>query len=157
MLDACIFCDCFEKGRIKSSPPYSDLVSLGEDGDLKVESNDGKINAEVSNWRENACEHENSTLIYYCIGNIALVADFRRELNYRADSYPILLEKVLYNGTHAGDFLRLEDVEKIKEELARLSDHKCVDRELIPYLETFRSKMSELVECSLAVQKPIVF
>jgi len=157
MLHAHVHCDCFEKGRITSTPPYQELVYIDEDGALSVRSKSGAAHADVYYWRENACEHERSIILSHCIGNMALVATLRMELERHPDWFPILLNKTIHNGIHAGDFLTVEDVRQVKEELKRLENYKCVDADTTPYMEAFKGKMSELVECALALSKPIVF
>jgi hypothetical protein len=157
MLHAHVHCDCFEQGRIKSAPPYSALVYVGDDGALDVRSESGAVHADVYYWREKACEHERGIMLSHCIGNISLVAALRMELERHAEWFPVLLQQTVYNGIHAGDFLTLEDVRRVKEELRKLDGYECVDPENHAFINAFRRKMSELIECALALNKPIVF
>ncbi|HEV8367658.1 MAG TPA: hypothetical protein VGQ39_06895 [Pyrinomonadaceae bacterium] len=46
-------------------------------------------------------------------------------LQHEAPAFPILLTKVLYSGTHAGDYLTLNDIADVKVELERLGSFVC--------------------------------
>ncbi len=46
---------------------------------------DGGLLAELDEWRRNACEHDRGIYVSRDIGNIALVADLRRELSSIVD------------------------------------------------------------------------
>lgn len=53
------------------------------------------------------------------IGNISAVAWLREQIESRwAEACPIILNAVLYNGAHSGDFIPLGDVRRIKLEIA---------------------------------------
>jgi hypothetical protein len=112
---------------------------------------------EVYYWRENACVHERGVFLMHCIGNIALVSDLRTELERLSNLFPILPGKVLYNGIHGGDFLTLSEVLAAREELEELKRFESRDPEMKAHIESFRHRLSELVECALVLRKPIVF
>jgi hypothetical protein len=67
------------------------------------------------------------------------------------------LTKVIYNGTHAGDYLTLEQVKVVRDELGLLTGITCDNEGDQQYVDTFRDQMAELVNCALEVQKPIAF
>jgi hypothetical protein len=133
------------------------LLYVGDDGFVEARSDDFAIQAEVYYWRENACLHERGVFLMHCIGNMALVRDLRTELARQSNLFPILLGKVLYNGIHGGDFLTLSEVLDAREELEELRGFESRDPELKSHIESFRNKLSELVECALVLRKPIVF
>jgi hypothetical protein len=76
------------------------------------------------------------------------------ELERLAEWFPVLLQQTLYNGIHAGDFLTVEDVRRVKEELRRLDGYECEDPKNQAFINAFSRKMSELIECALALNKP---
>lgn len=155
-VSARVHCNCFERGIIRCAP-YPDLLYIDESGAMAWRSLDGGLLAQLDEWRRNACEHERGIYVSRDIGNIALVANLRRELSREQHVFPVLLEKVLYNGIHAGDCLSLEDVDLLRLELEVLKDFQPADSELIPYLQSFAANMFELVQCAQLLEKPIEF
>ena len=81
----------------------------------------------------------------------------RSELQREALAFPILLTKVLYSGTHAGDYLTLNDIADLKAELDRLGSFVCSQQGNQEYVDWFRRQMTELVEAATRVGKPISF
>src|ERR1700755_1448803 len=105
-LDAPVYCDCYESGRLREPPPNPDLISVVPDGSLDCRSDDLDTLLEFDRWLlERDCEHENGVLLHHRIGNLAQVTLLRGELNREAGKVPIVLEKVVYSDTHAGDYL----------------------------------------------------
>jgi hypothetical protein len=157
-LDAVVYCDCFESGRIREPPPVSLAIKVAEDGSLEWRDDDFLIDLALNYWlNERACHHAGGILVSHRIGNVALVEFLRGELSRSRDLFPVLLEKVLYSGTHCGDYLLTDEVLKLREELVELADFTCSEAEHQPYMEEFRQQMDELVESALSVGKPIVF
>lgn len=157
-LDAVVYCDCFETGKLKEPPPYPTLVFVGPNGGLDCESDDSETLAEFDQWlMSRACEHKNGMLAGHYIGNAALVALLRVELEREGEKFPVLLGKVLYCGTHTGDYLSLDDIKDLKPELNRLDGFICSSEENPTYIKQFRQQMQELVEAALSVRKPIAF
>ena len=157
-LDAFVFCDCFEKGKLREPPPRPELVFVTENGSLDCESDDPKILEEFDIWiRDRACEHEEGILTGFYVGNATLVEELWEELANESNKFPILMSKELYDGTHCGDFLIKSDVIKLKAELKKLSKFRCRDFEIQEYMQKFQQRMSNIVDCALSVGKPIAF
>ena len=157
-LDAFVFCDCFEKGILREPPPRPELIFVTENGSLDCESDDPEILEEFDIWiRDRTCEHEKGILTGFYVGNATLIAEMWDELANEAQKYPILLDKVLYDGTHCGDFLNKSDIIKLKSEIKRLSKFRCTDSEMQECMQTFQQQMSNLVDCAISVGKPIAF
>jgi len=57
-LDAVVFCDCYEKGRLKRPPPHPGLVYVAPNGDLGCRTNDPKLLDQFDAWRTHARRHE---------------------------------------------------------------------------------------------------
>lgn len=157
-LDATIYCDCFEAGRLREPSPYPGLTSVAPDGSLACSSEDLPTILEFDQWLlKRACKHENGVLLHHHLGNISHVALLHNELARGAERFPILLEKVLYSGAHAGDYLRLDDVRDLQGELKQIDEFVCSDEETQEYVRSLRQQMQELVAAALSIGKPISF
>lgn len=156
-LDATVYCNCFETGRIKEPPPCL-TVSVSSDGSLACRSKDLDTVLAFDQWLlHRACEHPNGILLHHRIGNLAQIGFLRNELEKEGEMFSILLAKVLYSGAHSGDYLSLEDVRAARTELERLDNLVCSSEEQQADVESFRRRMIELAEVSLRVAKPITF
>jgi hypothetical protein len=105
----------------------------------------------------NACEHPGGILLHHRIGNLAQVTLLRGELSRDATAFSVLLDKVLYSGMHAGNYLlpnELGDVAFVLEGLDRLVCSTPTNQE---YVDFFRMQMGELLEAASLVGKPISF
>ncbi|MBS1793546.1 MAG: hypothetical protein JSS81_06810 [Acidobacteria bacterium] len=157
-LDACVYCDCFETGRLNERPPFIETIFVCPDGALDCRSEDLHTQLAFDRWlRDRACAHENGVLIHRRIGNMALVSLLRRELSRAAANFPMILEKIVYNGIHAGDFLSLDDVRSLQSELDDLRDFVCSGEREREFLDDFRRQLAELTAASLRFGKPISF
>ena len=157
-LDAVVYCDCFERRRLRAPPPTGCSLSVAADGSLLCGSDDLDVQLAFDQWQlSRACEHEMGVLLHRYIGNIALVAALRGELQQEPDLFPLLLSKVLYNGVHSGDFIPLADLERLQPEVAALGELPCTDPEMAGLLVNFAAQMKDLVACGLRVGKPIAF
>jgi len=156
-LDAQVKCDCFEKGALKTQPRPEWKVYVHPDGGRATEADTLEMELLFDRWNRVACEHEFGTFFYRPIGNVSLVGTLRRLLSERPEEFRILLENVLYNGTHGGDFLPIEQVKELQIEVERLSKFNAQDSEKEKHLRAFETTMRELVECALKLNKPLVF
>lgn len=156
-LDATVYCNCFETDALREQPPCPS-VFVAENGSLDCRSDDlGTLQA-FDQWLwHRACEHPSGVLLHHRIGNIAQVALLRDELQRHQTAFPILLNKVVYNGIHAGDYLTLADVEDVAVELGRLSRFVCSTKRNQEYIDWFYQQMIGLVEAARSVGKPISF
>src|SRR5262245_41867477 len=119
-LDATVYCDCFETGTLKELPPCPSVL-VSDDGSLDCRSEDLNTLQAFDQWLwHRACSHPSGIFLHHRIGNLAQVGLLRNELRREAAAFPILLTKVLYSGTHAGDYLTLNDVSDVKVELELL-------------------------------------
>jgi hypothetical protein len=159
-LDAYVFCDCFEKGRLLANAPPGLTLVVEPDGYVGHQGSLGSLESELAwdQWRENlACEHTGGVLMHQRLGNIALIGMLRSELQGEASRFPILLGKVLYSGSHTGDFLAVNVVPSLKAEIEALAGFKCSKRMAQELMAQFRNQMSGLISASTSVNKPIAF
>ena len=179
-LDATVYCNCFETGKLKTPPRPEWKVYVQEDGCRTTGADDLNTKMAFDRWsdRTRACIHEGGELIHHRIGNLAAVLHLNAELWKHArrlqdeNMFPIILDKVLYSSCHCGDFLDLATVRELHAELETLADvhaglsdaeHWFIrslagSTEEAEYaLRTFEAEMTELVECALRVGKPISF
>lgn len=156
-LDARVFCDCFERGR--TAPPPAGL-RLGVDDDGSVVPADGASAEEYAaydRWRAAACVHPNGELAAARLGNVAEIGALRELLKGRVRELPILMGKVLFSGSHTGDFLGPEDVRALGAEL-EIAAAIAAGLPGESGLGTFVERLRGLRECAIGVGgKPIVF
>ena len=72
-LDAVVYCDCFEAGKLNSPPPVPALVFVASDRSLDCKSKNLEELLAFDRWRKGACAHEDGILLHHFIGNVALV------------------------------------------------------------------------------------
>lgn len=131
---------------------------MDSDGSVACETQDLESAMAFDQWLlHRACVHANGVLMHYRIGNIALVGSIRGELEREARLFPFLLDKVVYSGTHCGDFISPEDFPVLRAELVRLKTFISSDKETAEYVAGFRTQMIALLEAAEAVSKPISF
>jgi hypothetical protein len=93
------------------------------------------------------------------IGNNALVNRLKTELERilgQSSSGTLLINKVLYNGTHSGDIIPRQDMPSLKHEIALvrgITEHLDSSSEL----ESFLVDIEELIAASERHKNPIVF
>jgi hypothetical protein len=157
-LDAVVYCDCFEKGRLKEPPPSGCRLEIDRDGSMLCGSDALDVQMAFDQWRlHRACNHDDGVLVHHRIGNVALVAALRAELERFPGQFPLILSKVVYNGTHCGDFIADQDVQRLRSEVEALADVRYNNPDMEELIREFKSQMSDLVESALRIGKPISF
>src|SRR5579872_4168604 len=105
-LDAAVFCDCVETKKLKVPHPFPRLLYVLKSGQPEIRSKDAAKIAAHDAWMElPPCKHEDMMVDGCSLGNAGGVAVIREALKPRRTTFPILLNKVFYSGTHCGDFL----------------------------------------------------
>jgi hypothetical protein len=157
MLDARVYCNCLEAGKLRLQPKPHWRVSVLDDGTIEAECLDQRERREFHRWWKHACEHEDRVLVYHCLGNVAMVSFLRAEFAKVAGKCLVLLGRVVSDGVHGGDFLTVEQVRDLEGELRELDGFQCESEADQPYVDRFLDQMRELVAASLSVSKPIAF
>jgi hypothetical protein len=155
-LDAWVCCNCVREGKAKAHPFPEKLVF--DDGGQPA-LNDGASNVDWiahDRWLAESCEH-GGFLLSVRLGNISMIAhvrEFLGDLQRTSSRFPLLLEKVFYDGIHSGDSIPSADVPQLLKEvdtvLRSSNTFDSTDKE-------FFASMTRLCEASIATGNPIVF
>ena len=157
-LDASVYCNCFETGLLRTQPRDDFDVYVSKIGAIECGNCDLEICMAFDTWRFNdACEHEDTILTHHYIGNTACVDRLREELHKNAELFPIILEKIIYTGTHSGDHLTIDVVLKLELEVRMLPNLHCEEKRSQEVLDYFYTQLLDLVECAKLMNKPIAF
>jgi hypothetical protein len=153
-LDASVHCNCVKEGKAPPHP-FPQLLAFDETGEPTLKS-DGDIDLKLwlkhDKWYRDSCPHS-GYLVEKHLGNIALVAYVRGFLEDNSpNSFPLLLERVVYSGTHSGDWVAASEVPQLLTETRRLQGLTSD-----PVIIQFTNDVIELAEASIATGNPIVF
>ena len=156
-LDAFVRCTCFKEGRAKPHPQPARLT-IDETGapSLKGEFSEDEYEA-LDRWVQQSCEH-GGFLASEALGNITLAKHVREFLSaLQGDPgphFPILIEKIVYDGTHTGDWIIAKESPKLLKEVEIVLQSSDI---LSPTEREFFQAMKRLCEASIATGNPIVF
>jgi hypothetical protein len=161
-LNAVVYCDCVEKGRLTIPHPRPDLLFINETGSPDITSDDPLDIEAHDRWESlRPCQHEHFWLVERWLGNTSLIGSIRelmkQHLSDPAREYPALWSKVIYDGSHSGDFLTSDDVRKLSDEVDRLGRMENLPTTDTTLLVEFLRKLHDLIRASLSVNKPISF
>lgn len=98
-------------------------------------------------WADDDC---NSELASVRIGNVSLIGDLRKEIRLMSGSFPAILDRVLYSGSHCGDEIPADLVAELRQELLRLPNGSN-------WLEDFRKDFLGLCQIAIDRKRPIHF
>jgi|SRR5580704_9264046 hypothetical protein len=156
-LDAFVRCTCIRDGKAKPHP-FPERLTFDEIGEptLTGDPSDDEWDAH-DHWLGESCEHE-GYLVSEALGNITRVGNLRSFLRHLQGKpgprFPMLLTKVLYDGTHTGDWLSSEQAEKLLKEVDTVLHSSDI---LAESEKEFFSSMKRLCEASIATGNPIMF
>jgi hypothetical protein len=156
-LDAFVRCTCIREGKAKPHP-FPDRLTFDESGEPMLSGDPTEEEWEAHDkWMGESCEHEGCLLAMF-LGNITRVGNLRSFLRALQGNpgpkFPLLLEEVLYDGTHTGDWIPakqspalLKEVNTVLHSIDILSDSE----------KEFFNNMKELCGASIATGNPIMF
>jgi hypothetical protein len=156
-LDAFVRCTCIRDGKAKPHP-FPDRLTFDEAGDpmLTGDPTDDEWEAH-DHWLSESCEHEGFILSFF-LGNITKVGNLRSFLRglqgKPGPRFPILLEKVLYDGTHTGDWIPIKESPALLKEVNTVLHSSDI---LAESEKEFFTNMKLLCEASIATGNPIMF
>src|ERR1700749_3014615 len=153
-LNASVRCNCIKEGKALPHP-FPELLSFDETGEPTLRK-EGQIGRDLwaghDEWYRNSCSHSDR-LLDRRLGNISLVAHVREFLQSNSPKdFPLLLERIVYSGSHCGDWIATADAAQLLTEARRLQDLTSD-----PLICQFTNDVAALAEASLATGNPIVF
>jgi hypothetical protein len=156
-LDATVYCDCFERGRHRTPPHPEWCVYVDESGARFAKTADLEQDWAFEKWNVDACEHEGGVLLHHWLGNISAIGLIRETLSQTALQYPIVLSKVIYSGSHGGDYLPFPLVSELQSEVDLLAELHPQNPVAAEWIQDFEQKLRELIDAATQVRKPISF
>lgn len=157
-LDAVVYCDCFETGLLREPPPPGCNIQVAADGRLNCQTDESEVEMAFDQWlASRACDHEDGVLVHHWIGNIGLVAVLREKLSEMPVRFPIILNAVIYDGIHCGDFIEYPRLHLLKPEVEALTEIHCSEPGMENLVRAFETQMRDLLDSALRVRKPISF
>lgn len=84
-----------------------------------------------------------------------MIGSIREEMLSFLDADALLLTKVLYSGSHSGDEISVQDIEKLDSEIKRTRQRSGTS--LSMSVERFLDDMTDLVSKAREERSPIVF
>jgi hypothetical protein len=153
-LNAWVHCNCVKEGKTPPHP-FPELFGFEKTGEATLISK-GDITLEQwlthDKWYRGSCPHS-GVLLEKRLGHISLVAHVRGVLERDfPNDFPLLLDRVVYNGTHTGDGIATHDVPQLLEETRKL---RAIASD--PSILGFANDLIELAGASLITGNPIVF
>jgi len=156
-LDAYVRCNCVRDGKAKPHPlpsrfTWDESNSPSLTGDPTEEEWDLH-----QRWLEESCVHE-GYLASEFLGNITRAKNVRQFLKglqgEPGPKFPILLKKVVYDGTHTGDWIPAAETPALLKEV----DLVLHSRDILTHGEKeFFESMKRLCEASQSTGNPIAF
>lgn len=156
-LDAFVYCDCFEKDNLRCDPPRGVMLKVASNGELTCDNADESSWMAFQAWKlTKACLHEGMILVRHRMGNDERIDVIRRELERTPEHYPILLRHVVYSSTHTCDWIPIEWLPSLIEEVKFLNP-AAYSEDVSEALLHFKIQIAELIIASQLTHKPICF
>jgi hypothetical protein len=156
-LDAFVFCNCFETHNLRCDPPAGLAPEPEASGDLRCDAPDEAAWSAFVDWKRNrACFHYGMILLRHRLGTPEQIDELRRELEPHRNLFPILLRYVLYSGTHTCDWVPVNLLGKLSQEVKLLEPEKARPA-LADALQLLKIRMAELIIAAQHTNKPICF
>jgi hypothetical protein len=156
-LNGFLRCTGIRDGKAKPHP-FSDRLIFDESGEPKPTGDpSGEAWAAREQWTGGLCEHEGYLLSLF-LGDITRVGNLRSFLRHLRGTpgprFPILLEKVLYDGTHTGDWISSKIAEKLLKEVDTVLHSSDI---LADFEKEFFNNLKLLCEAIGATGSPVMF
>ena len=159
---AYLYCDCYQKGKLKEPPPRPDLIYIDKSGKPAWLSEDPDVRKEFNEWaRDKACEHDYFILKEVMVGYSSMIDYYHKALFDADDGYINLGSVYFFNlisrviGRYFGYITEGTELIDIRIELELLHDFECPDPDWDYHLKCFRENMIDLVDTALLMGKPI--
>jgi hypothetical protein len=158
-LDAFVRCTCIRDGKVKKPHPFPGRLTLDDDsGSPSLTGDPTEEEWEAHDrWVQDSCEHE-GFLVSEFLGNITRaqhVREFLRGLQGDpGPKFPILLKKVVYDGTHTGDWIPVKQTPALLREVTTVLASSDI---LTQGEKEFFEAMKRLCDASIETENPITF
>jgi hypothetical protein len=158
-LDAFVRCTCIRDGKVKKPHPFPGRLTLDDhSGSPSLTGDPTEEEWEAHDqWVQDSCEHE-GFLVSEFLGNITRaqhVREFLRGLQGDpGPKFPILLKKVVYDGTHTGDWIPVKQTPALLREVTTVLASSDI---LTPGEKEFFEAMKRLCDASIETGNPINF
>ena len=157
-LDAYVRCTCIRDGKAKNPHPFPDKLIWDESNAPSLSGDPTEEEWEAHDaWVQGACEHE-GLLVSEFLGNITRVQHVREFLRrLQGDpgpKFPVLLKRVVYDGTHTGDWVPVKQSAPLLREVTLVLGSSDI---LTQGEKEFFESMKRLCEASITSKNPIIF
>ena len=155
-LQAYVFCDCYERSRLKHLPPNPEIVTVLPNGDLGYINATRKQHADFVAWRSHACRHPEGVVTGGELGQKLSRKVLHRAMSPHKRAFPLFVQKMLGCKPHTrNSHLTTKQVEKLQSELVRLKDFYLPEPKLDQELRWYYGQMKQLVRAATKIHKPI--
>ena len=156
-LDGHVRCNCIREGGAKPHP-FPDRLSFDETGEPVLTDDSTDEDWETHDlWVGESCEH-GGFLLSLPLGNITRIGHLRTFLRSLEGNpgprFPLLLKKVIYDGTHSGDSIATELVPELMKEVDIVLHSSDI---LAESEKEFFGNMKLLCQASIETGNPILF
>ena len=156
-LDAFVYCDCYEKHHLRSDPPVGVIVKIEPSGDVSCSAADERSWSAFMAWKQTkACLHQGMILLRHRLGTSEQIDLLRAELQKLPKQLPLLLNSVLYSGTHTCDWIPSSRLTELAEEVKQLAPEHAQGAAK-DALQLLKIRLAELIIAAQHVGKPICF
>jgi len=157
-LDGYVRCTCIREGKLKKPHPFPARLTWDESNGPSLSGDPSEEEWEAHDqWVQNSCEHE-GFLVSEFLGNITRIQNVREFLRglqgNPGPKFPILLKKVVYDGTHTGDWVPIKQTPALLKEVNLVLGSSDI---LTQGEKEFFESMKRLCEASIATGNPIMF
>ena len=157
-LDAYVRCSCIRDGKARKPHPSPDRFTWDESSAPSLTGDPDQAEWDAHDkWVQEACEHEGYQVSEF-LGNITRirnVREFVRGLQGNpGPKFPILLKKVVYDGTHTGDWVPAKETPELLKEVNLVLQSSDI---LTQGEQEFFESMKRLCEASIESRNPIGF
>jgi len=155
-LQAYVFCDCYERDRLKRPPPNPEIIAVLPNGDLGYSRATRKQHTDFVAWRSHACRHPEGVVTGGELGHKLSRKVLHRAMSPHKRAFPLFVQKILGCKPHThNSHLTTKQVEKLQTELVRLKGFYLPEPKLDLELRWYYNQVKQLVRAAVKIHKPI--